>query len=52
MVEVLDADGKVIEGYGKESSVIQNQDSAKLEVKWKDAADLPRGNRPSGLNFI
>ncbi len=43
MVEVLDADGKVIDGYGKESSVIQNQDSAKLEVKWKDAANLPAG---------
>jgi len=43
MVEVLNATGKAIEGYEKESCVIQNQDSVKLAIQWKDAADLPAG---------
>ncbi len=50
MVEVLDASGKVIEGYDKESSVIQNQDSAKLEIKWKNSSSLPTGS-PIRLKF-
>ena len=43
MVEVLDATGKAVEGYEKESCVIQNQDSVKLEIKWKHTAALPAG---------
>jgi hypothetical protein len=43
MVEVLNADGIAITGYEKESCVIQNQDSVKLAVQWKDAATLPAG---------
>ncbi len=43
MVEVLNAAGKAIEGYEKESCVIQNQDSVKLAIQWKNAATLPAG---------
>ncbi len=43
MVEVLDAAGKAIEGYEKESCVIQSQDSVNLAVQWKKAAVLPAG---------
>ncbi len=50
MVEVLDAQGKVIRDYEKESSLIQNQDSTKLAVKWKSAAALPEG-APIRLKF-
>ncbi|MDB6079567.1 MAG: hypothetical protein JWO82_3314, partial [Akkermansiaceae bacterium] len=49
-VEVLNADGITIEGYEKESCVIQNQDSVKLAVQWKDAATLPAG-APIRLRF-
>lgn len=50
MVEVLDTAGKAIEGYEKESCVIQNQDSVKLRIKWKRAAGLPTG-APIRLRF-
>lgn len=40
MVEVLDADGKTIKGYEKESSTIEHQDSVKLAIKWKDVIAL------------
>ena len=50
MVEVLDAAGKAIEGYEKESCVIENQDSVKLAIRWKDAAALPAG-MPIRLRF-
>lgn len=43
MVEVLDAAGKTFKGYEKESSLIQNQDSVKLQIKWPNAAALPAG---------
>jgi len=43
MVEVLDTAGKTLAGYEPESSTIQNQDSVKLEIKWKQAAALPAG---------
>ncbi len=49
-VEALDPAGKVIEGYDKESSLVQNQDSVKLEIKWKKAAELPAGT-PMRLRF-
>ncbi len=50
MVEVLDAAGKVIAGYDKESSLIENQDSPRLAIKWKDQPDLPAGT-PIRLRF-
>lgn len=40
-VEVLDAAGQVIQGYEKQSSVIQKQDGVKLSIRWKDADALP-----------
>ncbi len=43
MVEVLDAAGKTIQGYEKESSIIQDHDSVRMAMKWKDVADLPAG---------
>jgi hypothetical protein len=43
MVEVLDAAGDAIKGYEKESSLIQGQDSVKLQIKWTNAATLPAG---------
>jgi hypothetical protein len=49
MVEVLDANGKVIEGCDKESSAVKNQDSVRLEIKWKQATALPAG--PIRLRF-
>jgi predicted GH43/DUF377 family glycosyl hydrolase len=42
-VEVLDAGGKTIAGYEKESSTIEHQDSVKLAVRWKEATALPAG---------
>jgi hypothetical protein len=43
MVEVLDAAGNVVEGYDKESSVIEKQDGVKLQVRWKQTGGLPAG---------
>lgn len=43
MLEVLDASGKTLKGYEKESCVIQSQDSVKLAIEWKNAATLPAG---------
>ncbi len=42
-VEVLDAAGNVIEGYDKESSVIEKQDGVKLQIRWKRGEALPAG---------
>jgi hypothetical protein len=50
MVEVLDAAGKTLEGYEKESSVIANQDSVKLKIQWKHAETLP-ADAPIRLRF-
>ncbi len=50
MVEVLNAAGKTIEGYEKESCVIQNQDSVKLPIRWKNATALPAA-APIRLKF-
>ena len=49
-VEVLDAAGKVIQGYEKESSVIEKQDAVKLAIRWKDADALP-ADHPIHLRF-
>lgn len=43
MVEVLDAAGNVVEGYDKESSVIEKQDGVKLQVGWNQTGGLPAG---------
>jgi hypothetical protein len=43
MVEVLDAAGETIKGYEKESSLIHNQDSVKLQIQWTNTATLPAG---------
>ena len=43
MVEVLDANGQVIKGYEKEASLIENQDAAKLPIRWTNAEALPSG---------
>jgi hypothetical protein len=43
MVEVLDATGKTLDGYGKEGCLIEKQDSVKLAIQWKKAAALPAG---------
>lgn len=43
MVEVVDATGKTIKGYEKESSVIENLDSVRQAIKWKDKITLPAG---------
>jgi hypothetical protein len=43
MVEVLDAADKTIGGYEAEACVIENQDSVKLPIRWKNSADLPAG---------
>jgi len=48
-VEVLNTDGQVVAGYDQESSAIQNQDSPRLEIKWKQATTLPPG--PIRLRF-
>ena len=49
-VEVVDADGKVIEGFDKESNLIEEQDSVKLAVRWKTTDALPAG-KPIRLRF-
>lgn len=43
MIEALDAAGKVIKGFEKESCIIENQDSTKLAIQWKNAPLLPEG---------
>jgi hypothetical protein len=50
MVEVLDPNGKVMEGYDQESSAIQHEDSVRQEIKWKRAMALPAGV-PMRLRF-
>ncbi len=50
MVEVLDANGKTIPGYEKETCVIENQDAVKLPIRWKSSASLPPG-APIRLRF-
>lgn len=50
MVEVLDAAGRTIEGYEKEACTIQNQDSVKLKIQWKQVETLPAGS-PIRLRF-
>jgi hypothetical protein len=35
--------GKMIEGYEKESCIIENQDVVKLPIRWKNAEVLPTG---------
>ncbi len=42
-VEVLNAAGKPIEGFEKDSCIIQTQDSVKQAIQWKNAATLPPG---------
>ena len=49
-VAVLDADGQVISGYEKETSMIEKRDSVKLAIRWKDAEALPAG-KPIRLRF-
>lgn len=49
-VEVLDAGGQVLKGYDKESSLIENQDSVKLVIRWKELDTLP-ANTPVRLRF-
>lgn len=49
-VEVLDVAGQVIQGYEKEPSVIEKQDSVKLAIRWKDTDALPAG-KPIRLRF-
>jgi len=50
MVEVLDAAGNVLKGYEKETSLIENQDSVKLAIRWKGTDALPAGT-PIRLRF-
>lgn len=50
MVEVLDVAGNTIEGYDKESSLVQNQDSVRQEIRWQKASTLPAG-QPIRLRF-
>jgi hypothetical protein len=44
-VEVLDVAGKTVEGYEREASLFENQDSVKLAIEWKGKAGaaLPAG---------
>ncbi len=43
-VEIVDAaTGETIQGYEKESSTIEKQDSVKIAIQWKTAAALPAG---------
>ncbi len=50
MVEVLDASGKTLAGYESEAGAIQGENSVKLPIRWKDAAELPAGV-PMRLRF-
>jgi hypothetical protein len=50
VVEVLDAAGKVIEGFDKDSSLIEKQDGVKLAIRWKDKMALP-ARMPIRLRF-
>lgn len=42
-VEVLDATGKVLEGYEKEAAAMENEDAVKRTIRWKNSATLPIG---------
>jgi hypothetical protein len=50
MVEVLDANGKVIEGYEKETSLLEKQDSTRMAVTWNGRTELPN-QTPIRLKF-
>lgn len=43
MVEVLDATGKILEGYEKEASAMEKEDAVKRPIRWKNSAALPAG---------
>lgn len=43
VVEVLDASGKVIEGYEKEACAVVNEDAVQRSIRWTKSAALPDG---------
>lgn len=43
MVEVTDAAGRTLDGYEKETCVIENQDAVRLPVRWKNSTTIPAG---------
>ena len=51
-VEVLDAKGRVLPGYGREDSVPITADGVNTVVKWRDHRALPDANQSLALRFV
>ncbi|UCD29562.1 MAG: LamG domain-containing protein, partial [Planctomycetota bacterium] len=51
-VEVLDADGKVLPGYGKDDCDILQGDSIDQVVTWGERKELPANTDPIRLHFL
>ncbi len=51
-VEVLDAAGKVVPGYGRGECIALTGDSVDAPVRWKTKALLPERDAPHRLRFI
>lgn len=51
-VEVLDADGAVLPGYGRNDCIQPRGDGTDQIVTWRQHKELPGGERPLRLRFI
>ena len=50
--EVLDADGKVLPGYGRDDCKALQRDEVAAIVTWRERAELPAGQVPLRLRFL
>ena len=51
-VELLDGDGRVMPGYGRDECEPAKGDSVRQAVTWKDKKELPAGQGPVRFRFI
>jgi len=51
-VELLDEQGKVLPGYGREDCVALKSDSVNAPVSWRGTSKLPKPGKPLRIRFI
>ncbi len=51
-VEILDADGRVLPGYGRDDCEPLKDDAVREAVVWKEHKELPAGNGPVRFRFL
>ncbi|HPU25184.1 MAG TPA: hypothetical protein PK458_03285 [Phycisphaerae bacterium] len=52
LVEVLDAHGQVVPGYGRDECTPLQRDSVDAVVTWRHQRELPAGDAPRRLRFV